>query len=903
MGCAVPIYSGVRAVDSLLSDSLKSVVGIDSLRAGDSLPSSERSATDSLRKDSLATDSLAQGKPLATDSLPGEPHKPLLDAPILVTFKDSLVYEPQSKDFLIYQQGEIEYEGKKLRADFMKLQIESKLVQARGVMDTTKKKMTRTEFVDGKMTYDMDSIAYNMDSGKAMIHGVNTKEGEGILFGGQVKKMKDNVVHMHNGRYTTCDAACPHFYLQMTKGTTVPGKNTVFGPAYMVFEDVPIYFLGLPFGFFPQKRERNSGFIFPEVGEEAAKGFFVRNGGYYFAINDYVDLSIKGGWYTLGSWEASLSSSYAKRYTFSGNFSFSYASDHIGEDGSPDAIRSSGMNIRWTHQQDPKFRPNSTFSASVNYMNNSAYNKYNSTNLQDYLSSQTSSSIAYSKNWPGKPFSLSFNASHSQNTVDSTISMSLPNFVFNVSRVAPFKRRKAIGKEKWYEKISFTYNMDFQNRVENVSEKYFMKQEMFDKLRLGFQHNLPVSASFNLFGALSITPNFTYTERWYFRSINQTWNQAAQAVVTDTTSGFYRVFNYGASLSLNTKLYGTYVVGRKKPTTIRHVFTPRIAASYSPDFGAFGYGFWKEVQTNSEGDKTVYSPFQNELYGVPGRGASGSLSFGIENTIEAKVPSDKDTSGYRKIKIIEAFSISSSYNFLAKEFQLAPFAVSLRFPIVKNYSVQLQGSFDAYAVENGRRINEFLVNRGGFLRLTSLSFSFGYGFKSKDSKRTQGAGRPAINNPTNNNNGQAFNETLGATSFFDQQNAAAQRSQIERARQAAAQYYDFSIPWSVNFNYSFNYSNPTGTSQITQSINANASVNLTDKWAISGSAGFDIQAGKLTPGSIQITRDLHCWQMSFTWVPVGLRQSWSFTIQAKSSMLSDLLKWKKDNSFWDNYYQ
>ncbi|MEG0602207.1 MAG: putative LPS assembly protein LptD, partial [Mucinivorans sp.] len=282
MGCAVPIYSGVRAVDSLLSDSLKSVVGIDSLRAGDSLPSSERSATDSLRKDSLATDSLAQGQPLATDSLPGEPHKPLLDAPILVTFKDSLVYEPQSKDFLIYQQGEIEYEGKKLRADFMKLQIESKLVQARGVMDTTKKKMTRTEFVDGKMTYDMDSIAYNMDSGKAMIHGVNTKEGEGILFGGQVKKMKDNVVHMHNGRYTTCDAACPHFYLQMTKGTTVPGKNTVFGPAYMVFEDVPIYFLGLPFGFFPQKRERNSGFIFPEVGEEAAKGFFVRNGGYYF---------------------------------------------------------------------------------------------------------------------------------------------------------------------------------------------------------------------------------------------------------------------------------------------------------------------------------------------------------------------------------------------------------------------------------------------------------------------------------------------------------------------------------------------------------------------------------------------------------------------------------------------
>lgn len=879
----------LQAVDSLGRDSMK----VDSLV-------SPRVKIDSAQRDLLRVDSLQQA---AVDTTPKGPKKPLLDAPINIKFQDSLVYEPQTKDFLVYKQGEVTYEGKVLKADFMKLKIDTKSILARGVMDTTTKTITRTTFVDEGTNYDMDSIAYNMDSGKAMIHGVHTKEGEGILFGGKVKKMKDNVVHMHNGRYTTCDAKCPHFYLQMTKGTTVPGKNTVFGPAYIVFEDVPLYFLGLPFGFFPQKRERNSGIIFPEVGEEAIKGFFIRNGGYYFAINDYVDLALRGGWYTLGSWEASLSSAYSKRYTFNGNFSFSYASDQIGEKGTPNAITSSGMNIRWTHQQDPKFRPSSTFSASVNYMNNSAYSKYNSTNLQDYLSSQTSSSIAYSKNWQGTPFSISINASHSQNTQDSSISMSLPSFVFNVSRVAPFKRREAVGGEKWYEKISFTYNMDFQNRVDNVPEKYFFQKQMFDKMKLGFQHNIPISASFNLFNALSITPSASYTERWYFRSINQTWDDMTEKVITDTTSGFYRVFNYNASISMNTKLYGTYVVGRKKPVTIRHVFTPRISASYAPDFGAFGYGFWKEVQTNKKGDKSVYSPFQNELYGVPGRGASGSLSFGIENTLEAKVPSEKDTSGYRKIKIIEALSISSSYNFLATEFQLAPFAVSLRFPIVKNYSVQLQGAFDAYAVENGQRINEFLVNRGGFLRLTQLSFSFGYGFKSKDSPRTNDSGRPAINNPTNNNNGQAFNETLGANSFFDQQALAAQRAQIERARMAAAQYYDFSIPWSVNFNYSFNYSNPTGKAQITQSINANASVNITSKWAISGSAGFDLQAMKLTPGSIQITRDLHCWQMSFSWVPVGLRQSWSFTIQAKSSMLSDLLKWKKDNSFWDNYYQ
>ena len=870
----------------------------------------ELQAPDSLRRDSLVRTMLAAdttADSLEADSLGGDtvrpPRKPMLDVPIHIKFQDSLVYEPQSKDFLVYNKGDIEYERNNLKADYMRLNTSTKQVAARGVMDTTTHQMSRVEFVDGGTTYQIDSIVYNMESGKAVIHGVNTKEGEGILFGGKAKKMKDNVVHMHNGRYTTCDATCPHFYLQMTKGTTVPGKNTVFGPAYMVIEDVPIYFLGLPFGFFPQKRERNSGFIMPEIGEEAIKGFFLRNGGYYFAISDYVDLRLTAGIYTLGSWEANLASNYAKRYTFSGNFSFSYAYNQIGEPGTKDAQQTSGMQIRWTHQQDPKFRPSSTFSASVNFTTNSSYNKYNSNNLQDYLSSQTTSSIAYSKNWAGTPFSLSMNASYSQNTRDSIFTMNLPNLVFNVSRVTPFKRKEAVGQERWYEKISFTYNMDFQNRLENVKQSQFMQQGMWDKLRTGVQHQLPISASFNAFGALSITPGLSYTERWYFRSVNQNWSEAENKVVVDTTNGFYRVYNYSANLSLNTKLYGTYTVGRKKVSTFRHVFTPRVGGSWSPDFGSEGYGFWREVQTNSKGDKQFYSPFQNELFGVPGRGASAAINFGIDNTLEAKIPSDKDTTGFRKIKIIEQLSISSSFNFLADQFKLAPFSVSLRIPIVKNYTLQLSGTLDAYATENGQRINEFLVNRGGFLRLTNLSWSFGYGFKSKDSAPTSGSGQPAINNPSNNQNGQMFNQGLEANNFFSQQAEAAQRAQVERARMAAAQYYDFSIPWSVNLNYTFSYSNPVGTPQLTQSINANASVNLTQKWAISMSGGYDFQMGKITPGTVQITRDLHCWQMSFSWVPVGLRQSWSFTIQAKSAMLSDMLKWKKDNSFWDNYYR
>lgn len=864
-------------------------------------------ATDTLPTDSLnspwygaiAIDSM-QMDSIRVDTTQNKERKPAIDAPIDIRFADSLVYEPSSKDFYIHKQGSVKYQNTSLAADYMKLNTSTKNIYARGIMDTTSKKMTRTQFVEGATTYDMDSIAYNMDSQKAMIHGVNSKEGEGILFGGQVKKMKDNIIHMKNGRYTTCDAGCPHFYLQMTKGTVNPKKNTVFGPAYMVFEDVPIYFLGLPFGFFPQQTKRNSGFIFPEIGEERVKGFFIRNGGYYFAFNDYVDLRLTGGWYTLGSWEVEASSSYNKRYKFSGNLSFSYAYDQIGEKNTPGSFQTSGMNIRWTHQQDPKFKPNSTFSASVNYMNNSSYNKYNADNLNDYLSSQTSSSIAYSKNWAGKPFSLSMNASHSQNTRDSTIAMSLPNLVFNVTRIAPFKRREAVGKERWYEKISFTYNMEFQNRVENIKDKYFMKKEMFDKMKMGFQHNLPITANFNVFGALSISPNVSYTERWYFQSVNQTWNPTTEKVVTDTTNGFYRVYNYSASLAFNTKLYGTYTMGRKKPIEIRHVFTPRISGSYTPDFGRPKYGFWKEVQTSADGKTQTYSPFQNELFGVPGRGQSAAISFGVDNTLEAKIPSSKDSTGIRKIKLIEGLSISSSYNFLADSLNLAPFSVSLRVPIVKSYTLQLSATLDPYALENGQRVNRFLVNEGGFLRLTQLSWGFGFSFPTgnKGSSST-----PAVNNPTNNNNGERFNEGLEANNFFAKDDASTRQALIDRARQAAAQYYDFNIPWNVNLNYTFNYSNPTGKPQITQSINATASITFTEKWAASMSAGYDIQQRKLTPGTVQITRDLHCWQMSFSWVPVGLRQSWNFTIQAKSSMLADMLKWEKSNSFWDNYYQ
>lgn len=825
--------------------------------------------------------------------------KPFLDAPVTGTNNDSLIYDVKNKQIYVHMGGDITYQDMNIKADYIKLGTESKLVHAEGVVtDTVTKKPTRPVFKQGSAEYTADSMNYNMTTGKALIKGVDTKEGEGVLKGGTVKKMKDNTIHMHQGRYTVCDAECPHFYMQMTKGTVVPGKQTVFGPAYMVFEDVPIYFLGLPFGFFPQKRERNSGVIFPEIGEEYVKGFFIRNAGYYFAINDYLDFRIVGGIYTLGSWQLGAASNYALKYKFRGNIGFDYASDKIGEKGSPDYIDTKNISIRWTHSQDPKFMPGSTFSASVNYTS-STYNKFNAQNMEDYLNSQTSSSINYSKNWAGKPFALTVNGSMSQNSRDSTITLNLPSVNFNVTRIAPFKRKNPVGKERWYEKISFTYNFEFKNEASQIKEKDFFKQQMFDKMKMGMKHSIPVSASFNLFQYLNISPSVNYNERWYFRRIDQRWDEENAKRYADTSRGFYRVYDYSASIGLNTKLYGTYTIKGKKPTFFRHIMTPSLSANFTPDNGS---RYWTTVQNDAEGNLAEYSPFSNEMYGVPSKGQTASIGFGVNNTLEAKFPSEKDTTGYKKVKLIEQFNISSSYNFLADSLNLAPFNVNLSTNIGGKFPLNFVATFDPYALDgNGRKINKFLVNDGGFLRMTSLSFSLGYSFQGGNKNASNSTGQPAANNQYNNNNLAQQTQMTAQENFFNQDNTP-QPTAKDLAMLAATQYYDFEIPWSFGFNYSFQYTNQTGKPIVNQSVNFNGNVNITKKWAVSASAGYDFAMKKLTPGTIRITRDLHCWQMSFQWVPVGFRQSWSFNIAVKSSMLSDLLKWEKNNSFYDNYY-
>lgn len=885
---------------ALLSpDSLKlkdSLLRADSLRRADSL----------VRSDSLRRNGLFPG--VVPDSLlrPADTvyHKPFLDDVISGKNEDSLVYQVQKKIVYIYEKGDVKYQKMNLKADFMRINMDNKEIYAYGRPDTVQLKepteagdtvkitATRPEFLDNGTSYTMDTITYNLDSKKARIKGVATQEGEGYLKGMKVKKMPDNTINIANGRYTTCDAEDPHFYMAMTKSKTIPGKKSVFGPSYLVMEDVPIYFLGLPFGFFPMSNERKSGFIIPSYGEEVVKGFFLRNGGYYLSFKDYADLAITGGIYTMGSWEADIASRYAKRYKYRGSFDVRFSKDIIGEKEDADYINQNNFKVTWSHQQDPKFRPNTTFSASVNF-STSGYSKYGAQNMNDYLSSQTNSSISYSHNW--SKVSLSTNLQHSQNSRDSTVQLSFPNIVLSVSRINPFQRKDAVGKQRWYEKISLQYTGTLGNTV-NVKEKDLFTEKMFKSMRNGINHQIPVQTSFNLFKYFNINPSFNYQERWYFQKVDKEWDPVAKQVIdSDTTWGFYRLYNYSMSVSASTKVYGTYQFKKGAAIqAIRHMITPSVSFSYTPDFGKNGYGYYKQVQSDTMGRMMTYSPFANGLYGVPGSGPSMSLNFSVSQTLEMKVRDKKDTTGVRKIKLIDNLMISSSYNFLADSLNLSPFSLSLRTNLFKNVGLNVTATLDPYQVDpvTGRRINRFMLRQGKLGRLTSVQTSFGYSFNSPSSGNSQ----PAIND---------INSGTGAvppeyTDMFAQPGF----NEIDpntRRQMMASRYYNFNIPWNFGFNYNFSYTNTGIRSSIVQTLGFNGSVNLTQKWGLTFNGGYDFEANKLTPGTFTLTRDLHCWQMSFSWVPIGFRKSWSFTIGVKAATLKDL-KYDRRNSFYDNLY-
>jgi len=806
---------------------------------------------------------------------------------------DSVVFDARNKKIYSYRGGDVTYQGMNLKADFMRVNMETKDIFAHGYADSTETgepTKTHPEFADGGSPYSMDTITYNLDSRKAKIKGIATQEGDGWLVGGSVKMQPDESIHIGDGMYTTCDEIDhPHFYLAMTKAKVIPGKKIIAGYSYLVIEDVPTY-IGIPEFFFPISTGPKSGLLMPTYGEDA-KGFFIRDLGYYFTFGEHMDLALRGGIYTLGSWEVSARSQYVKRYKFRGNFDLQFSAIRSGEKGEPDFVQQNNYKIQWTHSQDAKANPGSTFSASVN-LTSSGYSRYSATTVNDILATQTNSSISYSKNWEGTPFSLAFNMAVSQNSRDKTISVTLPTITFNVASFNPFKRKEAVGKTRWYEKIKMSYSMKLTNTV-NTKENEIFTKETLNKMKNGIQHTIPVSTSLSLFNYINISPSFNYTERWYFKKVRQQWNNETRTVETlDPEYGFWRIYNYNASVSANTTIYGTYVAKKKerKLQAVRHTMTPNIGFSYAPDFSRQKYGFYETVQTDTTGRFKVYSPFTDNAYGVPGSGQQLALTFGLSQSLEAKIRT-KDT--VKKIKIIDQISINGSYNFLADSMRLSTLPISLRTTIYQGVALNISMTLDPYEVSpQGVRYNKLMWRRGLPGRVQNIGWSFGYTFRSREGNQ------PAAND-INSLPPEYFNSWSDP---YGELNPAMRRQWM------AGQYYDFSIPWNFGFNYSFNYSAQyvnNGTTgyrkNISQTINVNASVKLTPKLMITATSGFDFMTRKMSMTSISITRDLHCWQMSFTWIPFGNHRSWAFNIGVKAASLADL-KFDKSYTQYDYMY-
>ncbi|MFI3302450.1 MAG: putative LPS assembly protein LptD, partial [Rikenellaceae bacterium] len=779
-----------------------------------SLVSEGEPTIDSLSRDSLGVDSLGR------DSIAAPRKKrALLDDIMKGSNKDSLFYDVPRQKVHIYDGGNVVYQSKSLQADYMEIDMVSNEIFAYGGVDTVQNeiKVNKPIFTDNGSSYTMDTITYNLKSEKAKIKGVATQEGEGWLVGGHVKKMPDNAFNIKGGKYTTCEHTDhPHFYLAMTKAKVIPGKKVVTGPAYLVMEDVPIYFLGIPEGFFPINSGPKSGLLMPSYGE-SSRGFYLSGLGYYFTINQHMDLALTGSIYSYGSWDLNASSNYVKRYKYKGSYNITYSNVKSGDKGEPDYVEQIASSIKWSHAQDSKANPTSTFSASVNFAT-SGYSKYSATTLDDMLSTQTNSSISYSKTWNN--VSLSTSLSASQNSETQAISLTFPTAVVSVSRFYPFKRKETLGEEKWWEKISMTYTGKLTNSVTTTESEVFSKQTLND-MSNGIQHTIPVSASFSLFNYINISPSISYTERWYFKSFEQYWDPTANELVTkDPKYGFYRLYNYTTSASASTTIYGMYQAKKSKNPiqAIRHTMTPNVGVSYAPDFSQQKYGYYKTVQSDSLGGTTTYSPYSGNAYGVPSSGKTMAMTFGLSQTLEMKVLSKRDTSGLRKIKLIENLSISGSYNFLADSMKLSTIPVSFRTTIFNNFGVSLSFTLDPYKVTpEGVRYDELFFPG----RITSTSWSYGYTFRSRTDNST-----PAINDITSI-------PPEYANPFYDPYGTM---DPVLRRQYMTSAYYDFSLPWNFGFNYVISYSisytdnGTTGyTQNVTQSIGFNGSVTLTPK--------------------------------------------------------------------------
>ena len=915
---ARPVGRGIPlrdSADSLLTDSLQ-----DSTRAQRMVPRAYTILPDTV---------VAPQDTVPADTTPTS--KNALDMPVNYSAEDSITFDYVRSRANLYGGSKVQYQNLELEADIINIAIDSSLVHATGRADSLGNVTGKPLFRQGSDEYEPDSISYNFKSRKAFISNVYTQQGEGYMKSLDGKRDSMGTMYVKKAFYSTCDADNPHFYLNMTRAKMRPGKDVVFGPTYLVVCDVPLP-LAIPYGFFPFKDKYSSGFIMPSYGDETSRGFYLREGGYYFAFNDYIDAKVLGDIYTKGSWTLSVQSNYKKRYRYSGNLYLSYQYTQTGEKNMPDFATSKSFKLTWTHRQDPKANPTQSFTASVNFAT-SSYERNNLTSMYNpasYTQSTRTSSISYSKSFPDIGLTLSGTFNLAQQVRDSSISVTLPNLTIQLNRFYPFKRKKMAGKERWYEKIGMSYSGSLTNSINTKEDKLF-KSSLIKDWRNGMRHQIPINASFPIFKYINITPGITFTDRMYSNKIMQSWDSEKQAVKRDTVYGFYNVYNFTTSIGANTKLYGFYTpmpwFGGKKIKAIRHMMTPTLTFSYAPDFSTPFWGFYdtyERVDRKGNVSTVTYSPFSNGTYGTAPNGMMGSIQLDISNNLEMKLRSKRDSTGEKKVSLIDELGMSMSYNMAAKKKPWSDLNTRLRIKLTKSYTFSMSAVFATYAYEFDQNGNVIVgdhteYSQGRFGRFQGMSQNLSYTFNNQTLKKLLGL-RDKLSNRFGSRS-DTDDEDEDDDEYEDEADPSMQNVDPDRRkgmtgakRKAKADidedgYLKFQMPWSLNVSYGVNMREDTSAPinpkrmrypyKFTHSLNFSGNIAIAEGWNISFSSGYDFNYNKLSMTTVSLARDLHCFSMSCSMV-ITPYTSFNFLFAAKAGTLADALRWKKQSSYSSN---
>ena len=926
----------LEVADSILFDSILASLdtvpaSFDSLFSDTTISRGARQAAAALKRDTTVMDSLelaiylhnkAVDDSLTLDSI-NRQRKHGIDSPVEFSANDSLLYEAGHGMAYLFGNSHVKYQNMDLQSENIYLSLDSSLVHATGARDSVSGKLFGNPvFQMGSDTYQSDTMAFNFKTKKGFIQQVYTEQQEGYLTSQLSKRGANGELYLQHGRYTTCDEPHPDFYLALSRAKVRPGKDVVFGPAYLVVCDVPLP-LAIPYGFFPFTKSYSSGFIMPTYGDETERGFYLRDGGYYFAISDQMDLKLLGEIYTKGSWGVSAASNYRKRYRYSGSFYGSYQNSVTGEKNLPDYSKTTSFKIQWSHRQDAKANPYSTLSASVNFAT-SSYERNNLTSMynpQTMTQSTRTSSVSYSTSFSSIGMSLSTTMNLNQNMRDSTIAMTMPDLNISISRFYPFKRKHMVGKQRWYEKIAMSYTGHFSNSISTKEDK-LMHSNLIKDWRNGMQHSIPVSASFTVLNYINLTASFNFTDRTYTNKIMRSWDGTTEQ--RDTIYGLYNVYNWNMSLAASTKLYGFLTPPRGflggRIQKIRHVFTPQVSLNYAPDFSASRYGYYETYQkTDSEGNVTMveYSPFQNSLYGVPGKGKTGSIAFDMSNNLEMKMYDRNDS--LRKISLIDEFGASMSYNMAAKIRPWSDLSTRIRLKLTKNYTLNMNAVFASYVYEADSvgarpRLSEHTTywEQGKIGRFQGMSQNLSYTISNekiskifkwlrgeRDNKKDKDENEPALDD-INSIESNVDPDMEKAKHGAKKQNAGLAETDEDG-------YMPFSMPWSVSFGYGitmredtdvkkFNYNTMRYPYKFTQNLNMSGNIRLSDGWNISFSSGYDFENKKISMTTASLSRDLHCFNMSCS-VVLSPYTSYNFSFRCNASTLTDALKYDKRSGY------